>query len=372
MRILRLILVDDASTDLTWAKCEEFAEIDGRIHAFHLSENRGPDYARRYGVEHCAGEYLSFIDSDDTVEKEYCEILLKAFQGKEKEGKSICFVSADYLCDGVEKRQIYSGDVKLEDMETRVKLVANFLFDEVFFVSASLWNKLYRTEWVRDTYANIPKYFRGPEDLIFFIYWALGGEPVYLIRDVIYHYSVREESISHIKSIKQITELSWFYKGVMEVLQSRSGLFGPEYIDELKHIFNSYLIRYMIAHARKLADPNYILQRYYYTEWQSLCGKTIILYGAGVVGRDYYAQLSRISKIRIAAWVDRDNERYSYDYRQVDAIDKIHTTQFDTILIAVSDQALAERIEKDLKERGITQPMLWSEPEQIGFDRGDF
>lgn len=73
-----LILVDDGSTDDTLIKCKQWSETDRRIIVLH-KENGGLSDARNYGIDHANGEYLTFIDSDDYVSKDYLSYLLQLF-----------------------------------------------------------------------------------------------------------------------------------------------------------------------------------------------------------------------------------------------------------------------------------------------------
>lgn len=69
-----IILVDDGSTDGSGAICDRIAETDSRISVIH-SSNGGPATARRIGIESAKGEYLMFVDIDDTQPNEAIEIL---------------------------------------------------------------------------------------------------------------------------------------------------------------------------------------------------------------------------------------------------------------------------------------------------------
>ena len=75
-----LILVDDGSTDKSGEICDEFAKIDDRIIVIHKS-NGGLSDARNVGldwaVENSKSEYVTFIDSDDWIHKDYIEFLVK-------------------------------------------------------------------------------------------------------------------------------------------------------------------------------------------------------------------------------------------------------------------------------------------------------
>lgn len=67
-----LILVDDGSFDKSGIICDNYAQIDTRVISIH-KENGGVSSARNYGIGKSCGEWLCFIDCDDTVSKTYLE-----------------------------------------------------------------------------------------------------------------------------------------------------------------------------------------------------------------------------------------------------------------------------------------------------------
>lgn len=69
-----LILVDDGSPDTCGKICDDYAQKDNRIKVIH-QKNAGLSEARNSGIAIARGEYLSFIDSDDYVKKDYLERL---------------------------------------------------------------------------------------------------------------------------------------------------------------------------------------------------------------------------------------------------------------------------------------------------------
>lgn len=71
-----LILVDDGSPDNSGKICDEYAKKDNRIKVIH-KENGGVSSARNHGIDIAKGKYICFVDSDDYVNKNYLEILIR-------------------------------------------------------------------------------------------------------------------------------------------------------------------------------------------------------------------------------------------------------------------------------------------------------
>jgi len=63
----QLIIVDDGSSDTSGAIADKFATADARITTIH-KENGGLSSARNAGIEIASGEYITFVDADDTLE----------------------------------------------------------------------------------------------------------------------------------------------------------------------------------------------------------------------------------------------------------------------------------------------------------------
>lgn len=69
-----LILVDDGSTDGSELICDKYSDMDKRVRVIH-KKNGGQSDARNKGIDIAKGDWYTFIDSDDWIEKKYLEIL---------------------------------------------------------------------------------------------------------------------------------------------------------------------------------------------------------------------------------------------------------------------------------------------------------
>ena len=73
---IEIIIVNDGSKDNTGALAEKLAMSDKRIRVFH-KENGGSSSARNLGIDKAQGEYLGFVDSDDYIEPQMYERMLR-------------------------------------------------------------------------------------------------------------------------------------------------------------------------------------------------------------------------------------------------------------------------------------------------------
>ena len=76
-----IIIVDDGSKDDTGKVCDELSASDERIKVVHV-KNGGVSRARNIGLEKASGDYISFVDADDTVASDYFDSMIKAAEDK--------------------------------------------------------------------------------------------------------------------------------------------------------------------------------------------------------------------------------------------------------------------------------------------------
>lgn len=93
LRHLEVIAVDDGSTDGSLAVLREFERRDARVRVL-TQPNSGQGIARNLGVEHARGEFLAFIDSDDTIPPGSFEHMVQTLQ---RTGSDFCVGSVRRL-----------------------------------------------------------------------------------------------------------------------------------------------------------------------------------------------------------------------------------------------------------------------------------
>ncbi len=78
-RNLEIILIDDGSTDNSGQIADDYAHQDSRIKVIH-QKNQGQSAARNRGLKLATGDFISFIDSDDKIDKNFISKLLAPYE----------------------------------------------------------------------------------------------------------------------------------------------------------------------------------------------------------------------------------------------------------------------------------------------------
>ena len=158
-----LILVDDGSSDGSQTICDEYAAADARIQVLH-KENGGVSSARNLGLEKKTGEYVLFLDADDWIEPQMLELLVNAAEQNQAD------IAA---CDVYHARILENHEIERTCAYKWGKLDAEKVYtgEEIFYQimnkSATLWNKLFRTDLVGDTVFDTAMTYAEDTDFLF-------------------------------------------------------------------------------------------------------------------------------------------------------------------------------------------------------------
>ncbi len=79
---LQIILVDDGSTDGSLAIAQNYTILDPRVELY-TQPHAGQSAARNEGMRHAKGEYIAFVDADDSLAPDWCETHLRATVGSD-------------------------------------------------------------------------------------------------------------------------------------------------------------------------------------------------------------------------------------------------------------------------------------------------
>lgn len=137
---IEIILVDDGSPDNCGIICDEYAKKDKRVKVIH-KKNGGLSDARNYGIEASTGDYIIFVDSDDYISKNMCEILIKNALKYDAD-----IISCNYkeIYSDNNREKINKQSIKKElEIYNNLEVIYKYFFDYTIDINV-VWNKLYK------------------------------------------------------------------------------------------------------------------------------------------------------------------------------------------------------------------------------------
>lgn len=235
---LEIIIVNDGSTDNTALICQKLAHNDERIKVIN-QENQGVSMARNQGIKCATGEYIQFVDADDTIEPDMTATLVKTMR------KYDCqFVICGYNQYKNGNKEIIchpDGEYDLEDFKN--------VFMEFYntWMINMPWNKMYKKECIHTQFQSD---INLGEDLIFNLEYIKGCHKIAVINYCGYNYyfengtslagSFRKEKIEYSKMLhnkvcefvgkNQINDKAF----VMEIRYSMTNLMRSNLSDDNK------------------------------------------------------------------------------------------------------------------------------------------
>ena len=200
---IEVILVDDGSPDTCGAICDEYAKKDDRIIVIHKT-NGGLSDARNVGLQRATGEYLAFVDSDDSIKKDYIE---KLYNGIVNEDADVCICSVeDVFEDGLEGIRTDINYVKENTLISGIEATRFVLEDKVLV--SHVWDKLCKKELYSGITFPVKKRF---EDMYMMHEVLFRAKKVALITDKLYNYRHRKTSISYTNMLANLNDIFGAY-----------------------------------------------------------------------------------------------------------------------------------------------------------------
>lgn len=180
---IEVILIDDGSTDSSGKICDHYAEKDGRVKVVHKN-NGGVSSARNVGIEIATGDFLMFVDSDDSMELNAVAILMDVISNSD----DIDFIVSSYFdvySDNERKiKKIVEHDIEIDEQEL------NSFCSDNYLMFTTPWAKLYKTKIISDNGLRFDETVKYGEDMIFNMQYLKHTKHIKLINSPIYNYKL--------------------------------------------------------------------------------------------------------------------------------------------------------------------------------------
>lgn len=236
-----LILVNDGSQDNSGAICDEYAAKDNRITIIH-QENQGQAAARNNAIAIAKGEWIHFVDSDDSIHPQMLEILYSAVD--ETTQISMCG-----LCKGAISPAGFSSqksDYRFKKCPVTEKELISMYND--FYQYWVVWAKLIKKEIVEKHLFTPGRIY---EDTAVVFKWINETEFVNITDEPLYFYRVNPNSTMQIHfSLKNLDRL-WAYEEQLKFFKT------TDLTEMKKTVYKKYAVICADTYYRLLEKPEW-------------------------------------------------------------------------------------------------------------------
>jgi len=196
---IEVILIDDCSTDNSFAIVRDFEKHDNRIRVFQNEKNSLVGFSRNLGIREAKGEYIWFVDADDWIELDACNCIVTALK-ENGNADLMLFGYERHLPENKTKKKIPSSQINSENaFQYYLQLRRGFCpmcFAYVYSREFLLDNKIFFKENV------------FYEDVAFSAKANYHQRSILVMSTVFYHYNRENQgSITSTKSKKKIKDL---------------------------------------------------------------------------------------------------------------------------------------------------------------------
>lgn len=177
------ILIDDGSTDNSGLICDSYSQKDNRITIIHQA-NQGVSVARNNGIKCATGQYITFVDSDDWIDENYLNSLLKGlYSNSDIVASGLIQEFPDNTTKTLVPPQNYS--FSLNEEHTNIFVEMNKL--SLFYGPVA---KLYKHSIIKKYNISFPENCSYGEDLIFNYQYLSHIKEITCMSVVNYHYRI--------------------------------------------------------------------------------------------------------------------------------------------------------------------------------------
>lgn len=224
-----LILVDDGSTDNSLHICQSYADENCNI-TLVSQGNHGVSAARNKGLSIAKGEYVMFVDSDDYMLPQMCEIMIKAIAEK----------NADLVVCGTTETW---GGLWAPDRDVDYQTLDSFKKDFIEHLNSELlsppWNKIYRRELIKDMFDASISF---GEDLVFNLNYLKNCQRVSFIKSApFYHEKANENSLVNRIYPSRLIEIEKVHSAVVDFYKSDDSKLHQKYVRDILVYFRAIL-----------------------------------------------------------------------------------------------------------------------------------
>jgi glycosyltransferase involved in cell wall biosynthesis len=348
---IEIILINDGSPDKCGEICKKFLSLDKRIKYFYKT-NGGLVSARKKGVKHASGKYITFVDGDDFLEKDHLQNLYFAIK-KDKSDLSISGFTRYFF--GKKRRISNKISPGTYDLKKDSFVLDHAIYNKEFFehgITTYVWNKLFLLKKLKSVIRSVDdKIVMGEDSCITYPY-LFACKRISVISSNSYIYRQRQDSI-----IKNPSNFNKETKKISLVFNHLKKTIPQTPINKKQvYFYKVALLLIRLGGARK-TSKNFL--KIYFENIQK-DDRNLSIVSSGSFGQAIVNNIYSASNFQLISWHDDDWKESQLCGLEVESMEGLKHKKFDKVLIASIDQKYISILRDKLISLGISDNRISS------------
>lgn len=186
---IELICINDNTPDGAFEICKEYQKKYAWIRLIENKENQGQEFTRNHGLDEMKGDYVLFLDSDDTIATDMLERMVDVALSDHSD---VVMSAYSMIIEGEDTPVLVNAASPFEQtMDLRT--FASLLLDPIEWkILCCVGTKLYKTSIIQNNHLRFDKKFKYNEDGGFILSFLFACQRVSYINEPFYKYRIRD------------------------------------------------------------------------------------------------------------------------------------------------------------------------------------
>lgn len=336
---LEVIIIDDGSTDSSLSICNDYALRDNRIKVIHKL-NKGLVAARKRGLAEARGNYITYVDADDWIDKYAYDDLMEIASTYTpdliacsfiKEFGDFQTVRKDYPREGHYSKERFQHIVQKAEIETH-------FFCQV--ICGSLCCKIIKKEFLQKYQNAVPDEIVLSEDLAVTLPMIANADSIYVSKKSYYHYCQNKAS------------MCWEWK---EGSYNRLQILVKHLRESFANCENKAFCRLMLYSVYfSMMDLLYDIPSEYFQEGIPFLKEikrdsNVVIYGKGVYASNLIEIINRYQLCNMIKNVDSGDANLLFEMR---------SSEYEYVVIAILDYMVVDKVRDFLMDHGVKEEKI--------------
>ena len=253
-----IILINDCSTDNSGTICDLYASKDKRVVVIHQEHNCGPAIARNTGIKKSKGEFIFFIDSDDSIEKDSLRLLIANYEKYKSDMIVGDFYKIGDTTQPSGNKGYFSSNTTLTKEEIMDYTKYYLKAPNRYPLLTQSWGRLFRSDIIKENKLFFDSKLRTFEDVAFNFMYLKYANSLSFVNKPLYNLTIHNDYLSATMKMVENPESLFGYRSALQKVRDflKTSQFNRAFDNHIQQAYIRYTIIQLIRLCIQIDHSN--------------------------------------------------------------------------------------------------------------------